>query len=312
MSAAPAFALVDWGTTSFRAWATAADGTVLGERRAPDGLITAGPKGFGRVLEEHLAALGIPAGVPAVLCGMVGSRTGWVEANYLDAPVGLDDLATRATAIAHEARPVFVLPGIAQRAEAEPDVMRGEETQLLGVVAEGFRTGLVCMPGTHSKWVRLEEGVVEGFSTFMTGELFQMLRANSILAQAVQTEAAPSANDPAFEAGVRHALDEPALVTNRLFQVRAGWLLQGAAPERGLARLSGTLIGLEIAGALARHDAGEAPLALLGSGPIVGLYERALALAGLASPRRLDADACVRHGLLAAARLLFDSRASRP
>ncbi|WP_062014571.1 2-dehydro-3-deoxygalactonokinase [Aureimonas sp. AU4] len=310
MTASPAFALVDWGTTSFRAWAVDAAGQVLGERRAADGLVAAGPKGFGRVLEEHLAALGVPAGTPALLCGMVGSRTGWVEASYLDAPVGLDDLAARATAIPHEPRPVFVLPGIAQRSDAEPDVMRGEETQLLGVVAEGFRTGLVCMPGTHSKWVRLDEGTVEGFSTFMTGELFQMLRSNSILSQAVATEAAISADDPAFASGVRHALDEPALLTSRLFQVRAGWLLHGAAPESGLARLSGALIGLEMAGALARHDAREAPVALLGSGPIVALYERALAVADLGSPRRLDADACVRHGLLAAARLLFASKDS--
>ncbi|WP_279481653.1 2-dehydro-3-deoxygalactonokinase [Aureimonas sp. SK2] len=303
-----ATALVDWGTTSFRAWACAADGTVLAERRAPDGLTGVRNGDFSGVLEGHLEAMGVRLGAPAVLCGMVGSRTGWVEAAYLAVPTRLDDLATQAIPVPSPARPIHILPGLAQRGAA-PDVMRGEETQLLGVVAEGFRTGLVCMPGTHSKWVRLEEGAVTGFSTFMTGELFQLLRSGSILKQAVETDARPDSDDPAFAEGLAAGLSRPAEATNALFQLRAGWLLEGAVPQAQSARLSGLLIGLEFAGALARYGRPDR-LALLASGPIAALYEAVATAAGLTLERRLDADHCVRHGLRAAVRLLHPDRSS--
>ncbi|WP_062203253.1 2-dehydro-3-deoxygalactonokinase [Aureimonas sp. AU12] len=305
MSAIPAYAAADWGTTSFRAWACSADGTVLGERRGPDGLTSATERGFETVLEGHLAALGLPDGAPAMMCGMVGSRTGWIEAAYLDTPIGLDGLAAQATRVPGTRRPVFILPGLAQRSATEPDVMRGEETQLLGVVADGYRTGFVCMPGTHSKWVRLEDGSIDAFSSFMTGELFQHLRTASILRQAVEGAEGVDPALPAFAEAVRDVLAEPALLTSRLFQIRAGWLLAGRSSDEQLARLSGTLIGMEIAGAKARYG-DLTGAALLASGPIAQLYETAFALAGFGAFHPLDADRCVRHGLHTAAASLFD------
>lgn len=299
----PTYAAVDWGTTSFRAWAIDGEGRVLGERRARDGLTTAAERGFETVLEEHLTALGLPADAPAILCGMVGSRAGWVEAAYLETPLELGDLGPRATRVPGVARPVHILPGLAQRAAWEPDVMRGEETQLLGVVAEGYRTGLVCMPGTHSKWVALSDGVIESFSTFMTGELFQLLRTHSILRQAVESDAAVSSS-PDFLDGVRRAFETPALATNFLFSIRAGWLLHDAAPQAQAARLSGLLLGLELAGANERHGDLKGA-ALLASGPIADLYAAAFEAVGMGAFHRLDADACVRHGLAQAARSLF-------
>lgn len=308
MSGAGAYALVDWGTTSFRAWACASDGAVLAERRAPDGLTSVVDGDFAGVLERHLDAMGLAPEAPAVLCGMVGSRTGWVEAAYLTVPTALDDLANRATAVPHPGRPVHILPGLARRGAA-PDVMRGEETQLLGVVAAGFDTGLVCMPGTHSKWVRLERGAVTRFATFMTGELFQLLRSGSILRQAVETDARPEPSDRGFVDGFSMGLSRAAEATNALFQLRAGWLLDGTPPAVQSARLSGLLIGLEFAGALASFGQPDR-VALLASGPIAALYEAAFANAGLTLDRRLDADGCVRHGLLAAAHLLYPDRSS--
>lgn len=299
----PTYAAVDWGTTSFRAWAIDATGHVLAETRAKDGLTTAAERGFETVLEEHMAALGLGSEAPAILCGMVGSRAGWVEAAYLETPLELGDLGARATKVPGIARPVFILPGLAQRAAWEPDVMRGEETQLLGVVAEGYRSGLVCMPGTHSKWVSLSDGVIEAFSTFMTGELFQLMRSHSILRQAVDGEGAISAS-PAFLDGVRRAFESPALATNFLFSIRAGWLLHDAAPADQAARLSGLLLGLELAGAAERHGDLRGS-ALLASGPIADLYAAAFEAIGMGSFRRLDADSCVRHGLTQAALSLF-------
>ncbi|WP_062231509.1 2-dehydro-3-deoxygalactonokinase [Aureimonas sp. N4] len=299
----PTYAAVDWGTTSFRAWAIDGNGNVLNETRARDGLTTAAERGFETVLEQHLAELGLGPDAPAVLCGMVGSRAGWVEAAYLETPLELGDLGARAIKVPGIARPVFILPGLAQRASWEPDVMRGEETQLLGVVAEGYRTGLVCMPGTHSKWVSLSDGVIEAFSTFMTGELFQLLRSQSILKQAVEGEGSVAAT-PAFLDGVRRAFEAPALATNFLFSIRAGWLLHGAALTDQAARLSGLLLGLELAGAAERHGDLHGA-ALLASGPIADLYVAAFEAIGMGAFRRLDADSCVRHGLAQAAISLF-------
>lgn len=308
MSAPAAYALVDWGTTSFRAWACSSDGEVLAERRAPEGLTGVTDGDFAGVLDRHLGAMGLSPDTPAVLCGMVGSRTGWVEAAYLTVPTALDDLANRATPVPNAGRPIHILPGLAQRGDA-PDVMRGEETQLLGVVAEGFDTGLVCMPGTHSKWVRLDGGTVSGFATFMTGELFQLLRTGSILRQAVETDTRPEPSDAGFSEGFAHGFSRAGEATNALFQLRAGWLLEGAAPALQSARLSGLLIGLEFAGALSRFGRPDR-VALLASGPIADLYASAFAQAGLTLDRRLDADGCVRHGLRAAAHLLHPDRRS--
>ena len=141
--------------------------------------------GFDAVLERHLAELGARQTLPVIICGMAGARQGWREAGYLDTPADVADIVRNALVVDGYPRDVRILPGIAQRDAGAPDVMRGEETQLLGLVADGVRSGLVCMPGTHSKWVMLAGGKVESFSTYMTGELFDVLSRYSILKAAI-------------------------------------------------------------------------------------------------------------------------------
>lgn len=299
----PDLAIVDWGTSSFRLWTLTADGSVQAERRAADGLAASRERGFETVLEGHLSALGVPDGVPVMMCGMVGSRGGWIEAAYLDVPLRLDGLARRATPVPAGRRPASVLPGLAQRDAAAPDVMRGEETQLLGLGADsGDR--LVCLPGTHSKWVRIEGGSIRAFTTFLTGELFQLVKAASVVAPAVEGAGSVDARAPAFAEGVAAALAAPELVSSRLFALRAGWLVHGSAASETLARLSGLLIGLELAGA-ARSHGGLDGTTLVASGAAADLYARALAVAGARGVDVRDADACVRAGLYAAARSVF-------
>ncbi|MBS9477148.1 2-dehydro-3-deoxygalactonokinase [Ancylobacter radicis] len=294
--------VVDWGTSSFRLWALARDGRVLAERRSGQGLLTATTEGFEIVLETHLAALGVGEGVPVMMCGMVGARSGWVEAAYVDTPARLDRLAAHAVAVPSTHRPIRILPGLAQRGAAGADVMRGEETQLLSLIRDGF-DGIACLPGTHSKWVRVEKGTVSHFATFMTGELFHLLRTTSVLAAAVEA-AAVEPDDPAFADGVREGLAMPELLGNQLFRLRAAWLLAGEEPARGLARLSGLLIGGELAGA-AKLFGPLAEVALVASGSAVFLYRIALMLAGASTVIVHDADACVRAGLHAAALIAF-------
>ncbi len=299
MSEAVALA-VDWGTTSFRMWALGPDGEVLCERRAADGLMSAVSEGFEAVLERHAQAAGIGPDVPAMLCGMVGSRTGWMEVPYIDAPVALIDLGRHAARVGGVRRDTRILPGVAQRGSA-PDVMRGEETKLLGL---GREDGLVLMPGTHTKWVRLEGGRLTRFSTFMTGEIFAHLRGapNSVLAQALPSSAeGPDTDTPAFAQAVRDGFEAPEGIANRLFGLRASWLLDDTPPARTLARLSGLLIGAELAGAAKLHGALDG-CCLVGAGPGAEAYARALDAIGVARVAQVDADICVRNGLIRAAR----------
>jgi 2-dehydro-3-deoxygalactonokinase len=300
----PAYVAVDWGTSSFRLWLIDEDGGTLGERRSAEGMTTAARSGFPEVLRAHLAALSVPESIPVVICGMAGARQGWVEAGYIDTPASLKAILESAVSVPGERRDVRILPGLAQRSIAAPDVMRGEETQLLGaLVPDAGGSEIVCMPGTHSKWVRLAEGTVTGFSTFMTGELFDVITKHSILAHAVAGAGEMQADAAAFETAVRAAFERPALATNLIFAARAGQLLHGMTPAAAEACLSGTLIGTEIAGALSTSEK-TAPITLVASGRLRTLYENALR--SLSLPHRtIDADAAVRRGLAAAARAIW-------
>ncbi|MGB3813286.1 MAG: 2-dehydro-3-deoxygalactonokinase [Shinella sp.] len=300
----PAYVAVDWGTSSFRLWLIARDGSVLAERRSGEGMTTAARTGFMEVLASHLSAIAAPEGLPVLVCGMAGAKQGWVEAGYLDTPAALADIPAAAVRIPGVDADIRILPGLAQRDAMTPDVMRGEETQLLGAAGElGDGAHLVCMPGTHSKWVRLSGGKVEGFSTFMTGELFEAIATNTTLSHAIAEAGPISGDNPAFRAAVSRMVANPALATNQIFTVRAGSLIAGLSPVDAKARLSGTMIGLEIAGALSLVAEGT-PIALVVSGGLGELYKEALAAAGL-SASVIDADIAVRHGLAAGARALW-------
>ena len=300
----PAYVAVDWGTSSFRLWLIGKDGGVLAERRSGEGMTTAARTGFAEVLASHLAAIAAPQGLPVLICGMAGAKQGWVEAGYLDTPAALADIPAAAVRIPGVDADIRILPGLAQRDANAPAVMRGEETQLLGAAGElGDGDHLVCMPGTHSKWVRLSGGRVSGFSTFMTGELFEAIAKNTILSHSIADAGAISGDSAAFRAAVSRMVANPALATSQLFSVRAGALIAGLSPDDAKARLSGTLIGLEIAGALS-HAAEGTPVALVVSGGLGALYREALAAAGL-SPSIIDADTAVRNGLSAGAKALW-------
>jgi 2-dehydro-3-deoxygalactonokinase len=302
LTSSPAFAAVDWGTSSFRLWLVSDNGAVLTERRSGDGMTAAREKGFAATLDAHLAALDAPAGLPAVVCGMAGARQGWVEANYLDVPASLEEIVSRAVSPDDTDRRVFILPGLAQRRKGHADVIRGEETQLMGAVANRPETGagLYCMPGTHSKWVRFESAKVSGFSTFMTGELFDLVARRSILAHSI-SEAAVDPQRPSFAEAVRSGHDETERLTASLFSIRGSQLLFGDPPETAADRLSGLLIGAELAGGGCKNAA--EPICLIASGRLAALYRAAFATLSIAI-EEIDADQAVRQGLVRAARSL--------
>ncbi len=201
-SAIPAFVAVDWGTSSFRGWLMSAKGDVLAESRGGEGMLHCAGTGFAPVLRDHLARLGAPQATPVLICGMAGARQGWVEAPYLKTPTRLDALHEGAVRVDAGAD-IRILPGIAQARADRPDVMRGEETQLLGVLDPSF-AGLVCIPGTHSKWIRIEAGEVVEFATYMTGELFSVISQHSILSHAIDDGWSARRKQPAVPRGRRN------------------------------------------------------------------------------------------------------------
>jgi 2-dehydro-3-deoxygalactonokinase len=237
---------------------------------------------------------------------MAGSRQGWIEAPYADTPAKLSDVFGLAVAAPGTRRDVRIVPGLAQRAPGRPDVMRGEETQLAGIASmAGGVDLLVCMPGTHCKWVEMTDGTVHGFTTWMTGELYSVLSQHSILRHAVG--AAPnrvSSDDPVFQEWLDHGRVDPAGAVARLFRIRAATLLEGMQPDGAAAALSGLLIGSEIGAAKQQFGVLQNDVALVGSGPLGALYETALRHAGY-SITVIDAEAAVRRGLLEAARSIF-------
>lgn len=298
MTARAFCAAVDWGSTNLRIRILDGEGRILDTFTSTEGLISLPERNFGEVLENRLAGLGAENSLPVVICGMAGSRQGWREVPYLEIPAALTDIPGAALGIEHAARPVHILPGLSQRAPSA-DVMRGEETQLLGLSLDRDVDGVVCMPGTHSKWTHMRGGRIESFSTFMTGEVFAVMSKHSLLRFSVSDGDAKPWTRPAFTDGVIEIFERPARFGDALFSIRADGLLNDVGPEDATARLSGLCVGLELAGAKRFLDAG--PIEIVASGVHAELYRTALETLGYAF-NVSDASEASRKGLFLAAR----------
>lgn len=288
----------DWGTTRLRAWRLAEDGQVLAERTFELGVSRLSPGEAERRFEEQVRPALDAERLPAVLCGMVGSELGWRPAGYVDCPAGLEQLAAAMLEVRGGAAPVRIVPGLkGPGLTGGADVMRGEETQVFGwLSAEPARSRgrrLICHPGTHAKWILVEDGRVVRFVSFMTGELFAVLRAHSVL-----KSDAPVDDEAAFDEGVVAAGDGGALAA-RLFSARSRIAALGKAPASSPSYLSGLLIGAEVAAAPAALGCAEATEAtLLGDASLCRWYRRVLARRGV-EVEQGDGGEAVRAGLLA-------------
>ncbi|APG47841.1 2-dehydro-3-deoxygalactonokinase [Phaeobacter porticola] len=299
-----AWIAADWGTTQLRLWLLDDQNRVLHRIKSDKGMSQLTPDTYEPTLLEllatHLPSLGNDKqdAISVICCGMVGSRQGWAEAPYSTAPCpppGIDQ-ATLAP-IRDPRLTVYLLPGIKTLTPA--DVMRGEETQIAGFLAQEAVSGsdhtqLICLPGTHSKWARLQDGQVTRFTTFMTGEVFALLQGHSVLRHCV---ADTGWDDDAFATALSEALSNPAQTVASLFRIRADALLSDQSEETARARLSGLLIGAELAAT--RHDWTTHPMTILGTEQLARRYEQALLLQGC-KPRRVDAETLTLAGLCAA------------
>ncbi len=292
----PDWIAVDWGTSNMRAWAMSASGTVLAEARSDKGMRELASDEFE---PELLRTVGdwISGPTTLIACGMVGSRQGWVEAPYASTPCPALPEGFARTPAQHPDLQVHVIPGIKQTSPA--DVMRGEETQIAGFLTRNKNwDGVICLPGTHTKWVHVSADEVVSFQTFMTGELFATISENTVLRHTI----APDGwDDAAFISAIEEAMARPERLAARLFALRAEGLLNDLPGTAARARLSGLLIGAELAAAKP-YWLGQ-QIAVIGATGLSQLYVQALA-AQHAPTNLVKGDAITIAGLTAAYRRL--------
>lgn len=281
MTANIAMIAVDWGTSNRRAWALDAQGEVLAETGDGEGLLAVKPSGFARSFADFAAPwLSADRTVPVLMCGMVGSKMGWAEVPYIAAPADLASLARNLHPVSFDGNArIAIVPGVSCVHDGVPDVMRGEECQVLAVLAERrLREACLLLPGTHSKWVQVKDGKLAAFRTYMTGELYNALTSAGTLAQLMEKG---ETDGDAFLKGIAQARQDGAgALSHALFGVRTLGLFN-SLPRSGLSSyLSGLLIGTEMQDALAWSDT-RAVIAV-GSPTLLENYRIAAEIFGLA------------------------------
>jgi 2-dehydro-3-deoxygalactonokinase len=291
---ATALVAIDWGTSSARAYCLDAAGDIVAHRDTPLGVRHVRDGRFDAALAKLID--GMPLGLaPRIACGMIGSRQGWVETPYVSCPASLVALADHVVQLPFDV--LAIVPGVETRdAAGTPDVMRGEETQLLGAIATDAPSVLAVLPGTHSKWARVEHGRIVDFTTFMTGELYSVLLDHSMLGRLAGHEPGRFARD-AFSRGVARGLREGEL-SHDLFGARTLSLAGRLESDEVADWLSGLLIGREIRGArewAIRAGADTSIVHVIGRDTLAERY--ALALGDAAVLSRQIADHAAARGL---------------
>jgi 2-dehydro-3-deoxygalactonokinase len=264
--------VVDWGTTHLRAYRLAASGEIQARKSAAKGVMAIAAGTFAAVLDEVLGDWHEPSDGLILISGMIGSRQGWFEVPYVDCPAGLHEIAAGVKRVATLGRrTICICPGLVCRdAEGVPDVMRGEEVQIVGALPNisEASSATILLPGTHSKHALVRNGRIERFLTHMTGEVFAILRDHSILGR-LTTER--HSNLDAFDAGVDRA-QQPSGLLHHVFGVRTRVLMNELEAAALTDYLSGILIGHELISSPLPP-----PVLIVGEPTLCALYERALA-----------------------------------
>lgn len=290
------FVGVNWGSTNFRAYLIGADGAARDEYSAPAGVVGLDRPGMAATMDDLAARW--PDRGPVYACGMIGSNVGWTEVPYAQAPAGCADLATAAVSTTIGRVATHIVPGITCRRsfDGQPDILRGEEIELMGLAVQrqvdGWVDGWVALPGTHTKWARLENGRVVDFFTSMSGEIFDRLTAKGLLASIVDGEAM---DGPVFLQGVAAGRARQLGLGTLLFGARAQVVRGALAKADAASYIRGLLIGSEIADALAVYPtllAGVIPL--IGNSALCRLYASALVAAGVRSEAVDSRAVCLR------------------
>lgn len=277
---------VDWGTSNFRAFRVSAEGSVFARASSPQGILRVGEGNFDEALRAEVGVWLAAGEKHILLCGMIGSRQGWVEAEYLPCPVGIDELADAVVPVPFSGASVRLVPGvIGPDAAGVPELMRGEETAAVGMLDACAGAGLVCFPGTHSKWIQLSNRKIVSFTTCMTGELYGALRKCTILERTMTSN--PAVDKTAFDQGIARSAD-PGGLLHHLFGVRTLPLMGQLKEEKSASYLSGLLIGHEVRATMPKGS----HVHLVGAAHLCGLYAQVIeACGGVATMEDEDAAA---------------------
>lgn len=280
------FIAADWGTTNRRAYRIDGNGECCGEFEDDKGILSVEADAFPAAVAEIRERLG---DLPLLLAGMIGSNRGWREAPYVPAPAGIDDLVE---ALVWPGEREAIVPGVSFRGDGRADVMRGEEVQLLGAVAADDvpHDASVCHPGTHNKWAEVDGGRIADFRTVMTGEIFNLLREHSILADLLKGD---TQGERGFVSGVRHGLGNDDL-PSELFAVRARVLLGDAKAEDAASYASGLLIGADVR--IGLNGRSDREIYVMGRPELTRLYAAAIREAGR-EPIELDGERSFLAGI---------------
>ncbi len=270
-----AFIGVDWGTSSFRAWLFDRKGRVLDTVQGPFGITQIKEQAFEKTLQIEIGGwLSEHRGIAVIMCGMIGSAQGWYEAGYLSGQIGVNELSAGTVRVPDTNLNAMIIPGVrGVSVDGHHDIVRGEETLLAGwLQKQKDGEAVFCLPGTHSKWVVVRKGQIDQLTTFMTGELFELMQTRSILAPLIENKAVSDTNSDIFCAGLKLA-QGPAGVLHQMFAIRAGILTGQFAKSDALTLLSGLLIGAECVAvkSLVKNKS----VTLMSSGALMRAYQNA-------------------------------------
>ena len=290
---------IDWGSSNLRVWALNNNNAILDSISSNDGMLGLASNEFEPLLSEKISKWGIgDVNIPILCCGMVGAKQGWVEAPYASIPYNLmQEVDSVKVSCSDDRLNVQILGGLRQDNPA--DVMRGEETQIRGFLSifSNF-DGIICLPGTHTKWVHVSAGEVISFRTFMSGELFDLLSKYSVLKNSVKSD---GWNDKEFKSAVFESISNPQKIFSDFFRLRADHLLKQVEQSELRSKLSGFIIGAELAGAKP-YWLGQ-NVVILGNNNLSKIYKTALEGQGIFA-QEVDATECTLNGLAQAFSLI--------
>ena len=287
----------NWGTTTLRAFGVSAEGEIVTDIRTAPGIASLSPSEQEATWFETVQEWG---NVPHLICGMAGSNLGWLETGYVEMPVSTQSIADAVRWQPHGTGKVGIVPGLSGTGWAgQAERMRGEETELIGWLERtGQKDAILCLPGTHTKWVTLKDGSVTRFNTALTGELFSLLKEASIL----KSDREQVHSISAFEAGARLGLSKRSTDTlHGLFAARSELISGGVKPHQTEAFLSGFLIARDVSGALETLKFEQETVYLIGEETLANRFAHVLTLAGVSS-RYASSERCVAAGLFALAK----------
>jgi 2-dehydro-3-deoxygalactonokinase len=285
----PCLIALDWGSTRFRGWLLDSTGIEIDSIDEEFGILNIDDSQYINVFDQLLGSwIKEHGSIPVIASGMIGSRQGWMEVPYLDCPTGTEQLARNLTYLTINSKIISnplsmaIVPGIQIFENGIPDVMRGEETQVAGLVWSKHKVGLCILPGTHSKWVFINKGMIENFTTFMTGEIFALMAKHSIINRLMDGK---SFNRDDFIIGCKQSLNSSYGFLKETFSARTMGLFEKVKPKGIHSYLSGIIIGNEIKDGINIYYKNlrnkEETIILNGEKSLCNLYKIAFEIAGV-------------------------------